>query len=264
MRGFLRTSAVAVTVGGLGLGAAIAHGNSAAASEAAIRVAGPPTQVPVGSEVRQLVTFSFLPGKSTEALAVLRDRAIPLYANNEAMLSFRAFREVESPVSLDLIIVSAFAGMSGMDKSNANLSVLAAEAGTSIGAIYGRLGGLSSGHTDQFVEMLPSLGSGDPSSKRLTALVWYRNLPGEADAFEGALETAVVPWEESSHVPSATGRFLVSDGWHYLRFLGFDSLGDYHEYWSRIGADSGRARIIDVTAERREVIVASVPALAIR
>lgn len=227
-------------------------------------LAGFSAQLPVESEVRQIVTFSFLPGKSGEALAVFRDVAIPLYERDDAMLSFRGFREVESPIALDLIVVSSFAGMSGMDESNSTLRALAAEAGTSIGAIYGRIGALSSRHTDEFVEMLPALGNGDPSSRRLTALVWYRILPGQGGAFETALETAIAPWEASSRIPSATGRFLVSDGWDYLRFLGFDSLGDYQEYWSRIGGDSGHARLVDLTAERREVIVASVAELSIR
>lgn len=121
-------------------------------------------QLPVESEVRQIVTFSFPPGKSGEALAVFRDVAIPLYERDDAMLSFRGFREVESPIALDLIVVSSFAGMSGMDESNSMLGTLAAEAGTSIGAIYGRIGALSSRHTDEFVEMLPALGNGDPNS----------------------------------------------------------------------------------------------------
>lgn len=225
---------------------------------------GVSAQVPVESEVRQIVTFSFVPGSSAEALGVFRDQAIPLYEQDEAMLSFRGFREVESPIPLDLIVVSAFEGMAGMDDSNAALRALAEEAGSSIGAIYGRIGALSSGHTDQFVEMIPPLGTGDPSSRRLTAFVWYRVLPGQARAFERALETAIVPWEEATGVPSATGRFLVSDGWTYLRFLGFDSLGEYQDYWSRVAAEADHGRIEDLTAERREVIVASVEELSVR
>lgn len=221
-------------------------------------------QVPIESEVRQIVTFSFLPGKSGEALAVFRDRAIPLYERDEAMRSFRGFREVESPIQLDLIVVSAFAGMAGMDESNAGLRALAEEAGTSIGAIYGGIGALSSGHTDQFVEMLPALGTGDASSRRLTAFVWYRVLSGQNAAFEQALERTVVPHEELEGIASATGRFLVSDGWSYLRFLAFDSLGDYHAYWSNLRAVGANASLAALTTERREVIVAGVPELSVR
>lgn len=222
------------------------------------------SQAPTDSEVRQIVTFTFLPGRSSDAQAVFRDHAIPLYEADEAMLSFRGFREVESPIPLDLIVVSAFTGMSGMDTSNAALGRLAAESGTSIGAIYGRIGALSSGHTDEFVEMLPGLGNGDPSARRLTVLVWYRIVPGQATAFESALRTAIAPWEETQDVPSSTGRFLVSDGWHYLRFLGFDSLAAYQDYWSRLAAEPEHARMAGLTAARREVIVASVAELAVR
>lgn len=221
-------------------------------------------QAPGESEVRQIVTFTFLPGKSAEALAVFRDQAIPLYENNEPMLSFRGFREVESPISLDLIVVSSFRGMAGMDDSNATLSTLAQEAGTSMGAIYGGIGGLSSGHTDQFVEMLPALGTGDASSRRLTAFIWYRIVPGQTGAFESALEATIVPWEEATGIRSATGRFLVSDGWDYLRFLAFESLADYQAYWARVGAEAGHTQIDGLTAERREAIVARVPGLSVR
>lgn len=214
-------------------------------------------QVPVASEVRQIVTFSFVPGASADAVDAFREHAIPLYEDDEAMISFRGFREIESSIPLDLIVVSAFRGMAGMDRSNSALG----EAG--IGAFYGQIGPLISGHTDQFVEMLPALGSGDPSSRGRTALVWYRILPGEHDAFEDVLAT-VAAWEKTAGIPSATGKFLVSDGWDYLRFLGFDSLGDYQAYWSTLDDLPGRGGLASLTAERREVIVASVPDLAVR
>ena len=57
---------------------------------------------------------------------------------------------------------------------------------------------------------------------------------------------------------------MVSDGWHYLRFLGFDSLGDFQAYWSEIDNLPDQASLANVTAERREVIVALVAELAVR
>jgi hypothetical protein len=220
-------------------------------------------QVPVEGEVRQLVTFSFLPGKSAEATAVFRDQAVPLYRQDEAMLTFRAFREVESPVPLDLIVVSSFRGMSGMDASNVALRELATAAGTSIGAVYGQIGGLSSSHTDQFVEMIPSLGRGDPTASRLTALIWYRVLPGQRAAFETALGESVADGGGVA-VSSATGRFLLSDGWDYLRFVGFDSLGQYQEYWDEVSGRPSQARIDTLVSAHRQVILAGVPSLAVR
>ena len=206
------------------------------------------------------MTFSFLPGKSAEAIAAFREQAIPLYEQDEAMLSFRGFREVESPIPLDLIVVSAFRGMARMDASNAALRTLARQAGSSIGA-------LASGHTDQFVEMLPPMGAADPfrqPARGLTAFVWYRILAGESAAFEALLEKAIVPWEQANGIPSATGRFLVSDGWDYMRFLAFDSLRAYHDYWSRLRAQADHAAVDGLTAERREVIVAPVAELSVR
>ena len=80
--------------------------------------------------------------------------------------------------------------------------------------------------------------------------------PVVVDPCATCLETTLVPWEEDAGYPSATGRFLVSDGWHYLRFLGFGSLGEYHEYWSRADADAGFSRVAELTVERRQAIVA--------
>ena len=221
-------------------------------------------QTPTESEVRQIVTFSFLPGSTSEAIRIYREEVVPLYENNDAMLSFRAFREIESPIPLDLIAISSFRGMSGMDVSNAALRDIASAAGKSLGAIYGQIGALSSGHTDQFIEMLPSLGLGDPSASRITALVWYQVLPGKTDAFEDALSTALLSADGELSVPSATGRFLLSDGWHYLRFLGFGSLGQYQEYWSGATEHPAHQRIHALTVRRREVIVAAIPGLSVR
>jgi len=210
------------------------------------------------------VTFLFLPGRAGDAMALYRERAIPLYRRNDAMLSFRGLREVESPVALDLVVVSAFRGMRGMDESNASLRMAAASEGTSIGEIYGAIGTLSSSHDDQFVAMLPALGNGDPSSKRLVALVWYQTLPGRGAEFEEIVERTVGPWERDAGVPASTGRFLVSDGWHYLRFLGFDSLADYETYRAGLASLAPRGSLDAITARSRQVILAPVPELSVR
>jgi hypothetical protein len=227
--------------------------------------AGPlSAQVPVDGEVRQIVTFSFLPGKTNEAINLFRERAIPLYQQGSAMLSFRGFREVESPLAIDLMAVSAFNGMAGMDQSNEQLSAVAQSAGSSLGSVYGGISALSSRHTDQFVEMIVSLGNGDASARRLTAFVWYRLTPGQSAEFEKTLGASIVPWETATNTPSATGRFVVSDGWHYLRTLGFDSLGEYQQYWIEVARLSGHKQLESFTTDRREVIVASIAELSVR
>ncbi len=215
-------------------------------------------------EVRQLVTFKFQPGKTGEAIAVYREQAIPLYQQNPSMLSFRGFGEVESPEALDLIVVSTFQGMAGMDASNAELRAAATRAGTSIGAVYGAIGSLSTSHHDQFVEMLEPLTNGDPSTARLVALVSYQLLPGAGAVFEEALRSTIVEWEKEGGIPSATGRFLISDGWHYLRFIGFESLGAYHDYWSRLNSEANYGAIDRLTVRRKEIVVAPIPELAVR
>ncbi|MEM7415116.1 MAG: hypothetical protein AAF389_06445 [Gemmatimonadota bacterium] len=96
-------------------------------------------QVPQEGEVRQFVTFLLQPGQSAEVYRLYREEAIPLYRQNPAMLSVRALREVESPTPLDLVSVSAFDGMEGMDASNGELRRLSTEAGTSIGGLYGQI-----------------------------------------------------------------------------------------------------------------------------
>ena len=82
-------------------------------------------QLPFEGEVRQLVTFRFLPGRSADALRVYTEEALPLYRAGTEMRSFRGLREVESPVPLDLVVVSSFDGMGGMDRSNRELRTLA-------------------------------------------------------------------------------------------------------------------------------------------
>jgi hypothetical protein len=217
-------------------------------------------QAPVASEVRQLVTFTFRPGRSGEAQAIYRDEALPLYASDAAMLSFRAFREVESSIPIDLIIVRGFEGMAGMDESNANLHA----PGVGLGAIYGKLGAMTASHTDQFIEMLPALGTGDAASLRLTAFTWYRVAPGQGAAFEQLLESAIVPWEAASDVDSSTGRFLISDGWDYLRMVAFASLSEYEAYRRGLRGMPTHDRFSAMIAAQRQAVVASIPELSIR
>lgn len=216
-------------------------------------------QISVDSEVRQLVTFRFLPGRAAEALDIYREQAIPLYRQDDAMLNLRVFREVESPFPLDLVVVRGFRGMEGMDESNTALRGLAQQAGTSIGAIYGAIGALSATHDDQFIEMLAPLSNGDPSSQPLVAFIWYRAAPGQTRLLLDRIERDVLPAERREAIPSSTGRFLLTDGWDYLRILGFDSLGDYQSYWADMSP-----RVVDFTASRREVILAPVPGLSVR
>lgn len=221
-------------------------------------------QLPFEGEVRQLVTFSFLPGRVGDALALYEEQVIPLYRADEAMKSFRGLREIESPVPLDLVVVSSFDGMSGMDVSNHTLRRLAEDAGTSIAALYGSIGALSQSHHDQFIEMMPALGQGDPTAQPLIALVWYRVTPDPDDPFTRILTETVVPFEREAGVTVSTGRFLVSDGWDYLRIFGFESLGAYEDYWQALRHSDGGPDLRAITAERRQVILGNLAELSVR
>lgn len=234
------------------------------AATTAVEPASVAGQVPVEGEVRQLVTFRFLPGRAPDAFTLYERDAIPLYRQDQAMLSFRGFREVESPVPLDLVVVSAFRGMAGMDESNRALRTLAAARGTSVGAIYGAIGGLSSSHDDQFIEMLPSLGNGNPTGQRLVALMWFRTSPGEARAFEELLASRLRAWEGARGYPASTGRFLLSDDWTHLRILGFGSLGEFHKYQSDLRLEPWYEQMAAKIGRHRQVILGVMPEFSVR
>ncbi len=149
------------------------------------------------SEVRQVVTFRFLPGKSADAIGIFRAEAIPLYQANEPMLRFRAYREVESPEPLDLVVVSSFRGLAGMDGSNRVLAEEAARRGTRVGEIYGRISD---------VERRPSRRARRNGRR---ALLWKRgrcgarrpdsncgSLPAGGTDYETLLRERLVPWEK--------------------------------------------------------------------
>lgn len=221
-------------------------------------------QVPVDGEVRQLVTFLFQPGRSAEVYQLYRESAIPLYRQNPAMLSVRGLREVESPTPLDLVLVSAFHGMEGMDESNGTLRRLSAEAGTSIGGLYGQIAALSQHHYDEFIEMLPLLGGGDPSASRLVAIVRYRLVPGDREAFFTDLAQVVVPWERARGQAVSTGRFLLSDGWDVMRILGFQDLAAYHKYWSDMRIEPWFNTVDSRISVVQRTVVAPVPEFSVR
>lgn len=220
-------------------------------------------QAPVEGEVRQLVTFAFQPGRTGAALELYRDRVLPLYAGDEDLLTFRAFGEVESPVPMDLLVVRAFRGMAGMDASGDQLRERAAEAGTSLGSLYGEIAALSTGHTDEFVEMRPRTGGGDPAAMPLTVFMRLRIRAGSRAEVERAL-AAVAEGDATWDVPSSTGRFLIGDGWDYLRILGFTDLADLQTYFARLD-ETAEGRALDaLVSARRTTILRSLPELSIR
>lgn len=186
--------------------------------------AGPAT----AGEVRQFVTFRFAPGRGAEALALYRDSLLPVYRDLEPLRRFRLYREVESPVPLDVIVESTYDGVRGMEAGNAALR-RPHRSGTSARRLYGAISALSLAHTDEFVAMRPRpTAAPPPAGATLTVLESLRLVPGGGKRFEALLADAIEPWE-ASHAAgrrTETGRYLVSDGWDYLRIHEVASLAE--------------------------------------
>lgn len=231
-----------------------------------LAVAPPQPRETSGTEVRQLVVFDFLPGKTAEALALFESEALPLYRENEPMLRFRGYREVESPVPLDLIVVSSFTGMAGMDASNRALRVEAEKRGTSIGALYGRIGELSQSHHDSFVEVVAELSWGARDRGPLLVLESFRAVPGGKVDLERLLREKLVPWEREASLTTGgeTSRYLVSDGLDYLRIHSVNSLGDWHRYLNGREAAPFAEDLDALIAASRQIIVATLEELSVR
>jgi hypothetical protein len=225
----------------------------------------PPVQdVP---EVRQLVTFKFSPGKSREAVALFRDEALPLYQATAPMLRFRGFREAESPEPLDLIVVSTFHGMAGMDASNRTLRERAEKANTSMGELYARIGALTEHHRDEFIEIAPELSWGSTDTAPLVVLVSIRIAPGKSASYQTLVREHLVPWEKklgSEFTGSDGGQFLLSSGWDYVRLIGISTLGDWHRYVRDRRAQAFWSELDGLVTQSKEIILAPLPELAVR
>lgn len=218
-------------------------------------------------EVRQWVTFKFLPGKSREAIEIFREEALPLYEATSPMLRFRGYREAESPEPLDLVVVSTFQGMAGMDASNRTLREHAQKTNSSIGALYGRIGALSENHKDEFVEVDPKLSWGGSDQARLVVLISLQIEPGRTSTYETLVRDRLVRWEAAlgeSVVGSDGGPFLVSDGWDYFRVVGIATLGDWHRYVREQRTQPWWSELDEIVTRSKTLILAPVPELSVR
>lgn len=215
-------------------------------------------------EVRQLVTFKFEAGMTSRAVRIFVDALLPVYKDASALVRFRGYHEAESPEPLDLIVVSSFKGMAGMDALNAQLA-RARPAGPSVRALYGQIADMSAFHHDQFVEMIGELAVAKAPS-HLQVFESVRIVPGGRGDFERLLASTVVPWERglASIKTSETGRFLISDGWDYLRILGIDSLADDYAYVSAARTQAFAARLDGLVVARKRIVLRGDPALSVR
>lgn len=210
-------------------------------------------------DVIQIVTFRFQPGQAADAIEVFRDQALPLYQENPFMLEFRGYREVESPEPLDLVVISRFAGMAGMDQSNDRLRSLAADAGMSIGSIYGAISEGSLGHTDEFVELTDGGSLGSMDGERLVLLEYLEIPSGPGPA--GSLIQVMTEGLEGA-AGGLAGNVVVANGWSHFRMSGVRSLDTVHRLARQWGNPTAAGDV--PVARRKRVVLARLDELSVR
>lgn len=214
------------------------------------------------AEVRQLVTFLFQPGRSADARAIYERQLKPVYTAIGALRTFRAYSEAESPEPLDLVVVSSYTGMAGMDSANAALRRTTPPAL----ALYGTLSGMTQWHHDQFIEMMPAVSDSTTTTGTLVVFEYIRVAPGMHADFEARLRAQVRPAEKDAHLYdwSETGRVLVGDGWDYVRTFGIQALADWHRYQRHVQGAMMRAQFGTTVAARKVIILRNDPRLSVR
>ncbi len=215
-------------------------------------------------EVRQIVTFLFQPGRSAEAAAIYEAQLKPIYADVAPMMRFRAYREAESPEPLDLVVVTSYRGMAGMDAANETLR-RPHVSGRSAFALYGTLSAMTQSHHDQFVEMLPPIGPTPDDSAGITVFEYLRVSTADQPRFVRLLD----PFRRAEQAAglyrwSEMGRMLVSDGWDFLRIHHMRSLADWQRYrtYQRRQASSGGP--LTLIAARKAIILRQDARLSVR
>lgn len=219
-------------------------------------------------EVRHLVTFRFLPGQLDAALDLYGRHLIPLYREVEAMRTVRVFAEVESPEPLDLMVVTHYDGMAGVDRANQALSRVAPDR-VPVAQLYRQIADLSLGHTDQFVELLSPPSAGQAPDQSLEVLEFLRISPGMGSAFERTVLASVHPWEQEPGMRdlllrSETSRFLVADGWDYLRAYAVRNLAAWQAYTTARAKHSATVTVNRFVEARKTMILREMPDLRVR
>ena len=223
------------------------------------------TAATTGGEVRQIVTFHFQPGRSADAFTIYEKQLKPIYSEVAPLRRFRGYREAESPEPLDLVVVSSYVGMAGMDAANEALRRSNAS-GQSALSLYGVLSGMTQSHHDQFVEMLPALSDSVTDAADLTVFEYIRVVPGAQQRFPTLLFTFIRPFERERglYAWSESGRMLISDGWDFVRIYGIRSLGDWQRYRERMRNSSRGAELDSMISARKTIILRRDARLSVR
>lgn len=226
-------------------------------------------QLPVESrEVRQLVTFRTLPGQTRAALDVYRTGILPIYRGVDAMRTVRVLAEVESPEPLDFMVVTHYADMAGMDRANQTLRLLPPD-GPAIGQLYQQVADLSLGHHDQFVEVISPPSIAPAPDGLLEVLEFLRVRAGGSGQFERQLLDVVHPWEEDQAmrnviIRSETARFLLADGWNYLRTYAVRDLAAWQIYSTARARHPAVLVANRLVEQRKTMILREIPDLRVR
>lgn len=229
------------------------------------RLAAQNTAATTGGEVRQIVTFLWQTGSAEQAAGIYERSLKPIYTGVPALKRFRAYREVESAEPLDLVVVSAYESMAGMEAANEALRRPNASGETAF-AVYGRLSAMTQHHHDQFVEMLPAMSDSVKEGSELTVFEYIRVTPGAQTRFATLLFTFIRPFERarSVYLWSETGRMLVSDGFDFVRIYGISSLGDWQRYRERMRTAPHGAELDGIIASRKTIILRRDARLSVR
>ena len=225
-------------------------------------------QLAQSREVRQLVTFRFLPGQSRAVLDLYRSHLAPIYREVEPMRHVRGFSEVESPEPLDLMIVTHYADLAAMDRANRDLRRPWPDH-PPVFELYRQVSDLSLGHHDQFVEVIsPPVFPATPDGL-LEVFEFLRLTPGSAGAFEREMLATVHPWEQHIEmrdivVRSETARFLVSDGWDYLRTYAVRDLASWQTYSAARARNPAGYQAQRLVSARKTMILREIPDLRVR
>jgi hypothetical protein len=221
--------------------------------------------VSASSDVRQIVTFLFQPGRAGEALSIYEKQLKPIYTDVAPLRRFRVYREVESPEPLDFVVISSYDGMAGMDAANEALRRPHAS-GQSAFALYGTLSAMTQTHHDQFVEMLPALSDTTADDADLTVFEYVRVAPGAQARFSTLLRTFIRPFERARglYVWSETGRMLVSDGWDFVRIYGIRSLADWQRAREQLRTSRHGSALDGLIAARKTLILRRDSRLSVR
>jgi hypothetical protein len=220
-------------------------------------------------EVRQIVTFRFLPGQLSAVLEIYATHLLPIYREIEAIRMVRLLTEAESPEPLDLMVITHYDTLAGMDRANDALARQVPDR-PSVGELYRQIADLSLGHTDQFVELVsPATVTPVGEQPVLEVLEFLRIAAAGGPMFERHALSVVHPWEQETSIRdillrSETSRFLIADGWDHLRTYAVRSLGAWQAYVtarSRHGAAFPFTRMIE---QRKTMVLRELAGMRVR